>query len=96
MVRQIFVVHAQIVDANGTFNELDGYPKKFDSHTYSDDVEKARNRAEGEYHDVMSAFCKRDDRQLQAAMLMTADGFILKQESKGAIAELPDPEPGEE
>lgn len=95
MVRQIFVVHAQIVDANGTFNELTNYPKKFDSHAiaYGDDVDAAKRAATGEYHSTLGTLYGRSDRQLQAVMLMTADGFMLKQESIGQIAELPDPEP---
>lgn len=93
MVRNIFVVNAMIVDANGAFAQLSGYPKSFDSHNYNDDVDKAQKRAEGEFHDACSAMCKRDDRQLQTAMMMSADGFILMNKSYGRIADLPDPEP---
>lgn len=93
MQRNIFVVNAMIVDANGSFNQLTGYPKAFDSHNYSDDIDKAQRRAEGEFHETCGAMCKRDDRQLQMAQLMSADGFVLMSKSYGAIAELPDPEP---
>ena len=92
MQRQIFLVTAQIVDANGSFATLDGYPKTFDSRNYSNDIDKAQRRATGEFADVWSAFCKRDDRQLQTVMLMTADGYVLDRRAIGAIAELPDPE----
>lgn len=37
MARQIFIVSAFIVDANGTFNFLQDYPKKFDSRNYQDE-----------------------------------------------------------
>lgn len=45
MARNIFIVNAYIVDANGTFNVLSGYPKNFDSNNYSYDVDKALKRA---------------------------------------------------
>lgn len=96
MKRQIFEVYAKVVDANGAYNTLSGYPKTFDSHIYSDDIDKALLRARGEFHNTIGAMCSRDDRQLQTVILMTADGFILERESIGAIADLPDPEPAPE
>ena len=42
--RQIFVTTAQIVDANGSFATLNGYPKTFDSRNYDNDIDKAQNR----------------------------------------------------
>lgn len=95
MKRQIFKVDAQIVDANGTFNTLSGYPKIFDSHTYGDNIDKAQSRALGDYHEVLGSFYKRDDRQLQTAICMTADGLTLASQSIGAIADLPDPSAAE-
>ena len=73
MKRQIYEVYAKIVDANGAYNTLSGYPKVFDSHQYDDDIEKAKNRTYGEYHDVLGAMYKRDDRQLQLAMILDAN-----------------------
>ncbi len=96
MQRQIFIVTASIVDANGSFANLSGYPKTFDSHLYGDDIDKAQRRAIGDMSETFGAMCKRDDRQLQTVMVMTADGFVIKKESIGQIAELPDPEPVEE
>ena len=49
MKRQIYLVNAMIVDANGTFNALSGYPKTFDSRNYGNDIDKAKRRAEGEF-----------------------------------------------
>lgn len=95
MKRQIFEVYAKIVDANGAYNTLSGYPKVFDSHTYSDDIDKALLRARGEFHEAIGAMCKRDDRQLQTVILMSADGFVIERENIGAIADLPEPEPEE-
>lgn len=90
MKRNIFIVDAQIVDANGTFSKLNGYPKTFDSRSYNNDIDKALLRARGEFYDTVGAMCKRDDRQLQTALVMSADGFILDRESIGAIADVPD------
>lgn len=92
MQRNIYIVNAQIVDANGTFANLSGYPKTFDSKNYDNDVDKAQRRAIGEMSECFGAMCKRDDRQLQAVTLMTANGFLLDSKCIGKIADLPDPE----
>lgn len=92
MQRQIFVVTAQIVDANGSYAALSGYPKTFDSRNYNNDIDKTRRRAEGEFAETWGAMCKRDDRQLQSVQLMSADGFVMDSKASGRIADLPDPE----
>ena len=92
MKREIYEVYAKIVDANGAYNTLSGYPKTFDSHLYNDDCEKARSRAYGEYHDVLGALYKRDDRQCQIAMIIRAnDGVQIEKVCLGKIADIPDP-----
>lgn len=89
MQREIYKVDAYIVDANGTYNALTGYPKIFDSHNYDDDTDKAFKRAEGEWHDCCGALCKRDDRQLQVAMMIrVSDGLTMFANKYGAIAEV--------
>ena len=90
MKRQIFEVYAKVVDSNGAYNTLSGYPKVFDSHSYDDDIDKTLKRATGELCDTFGAMCKRDDRQLQMVLLMTADGFVVDKKVLGQIAELPD------
>lgn len=90
MPRNIFIVTAKIVDANGNYAVLSGYPKTFDSKNYDNDVDKAKRRAEGEFSEVWGAFCKRDDRQLQAVTLETADGFQLDRKAQGSIADIPE------
>lgn len=92
MQRKIFEVYAKVVDANGSYNTLSGYPKTFDSRNYNNDVDKTLLRAQGEFHETVGAMCKRDDRQLQTVILMAADGFVIQREAIGAIADLPDPE----
>lgn len=92
MTRVIYVVDAKIVDANGTYNTLSGYPKLFDSRSYGNDAEKTLQRAKGEFHEVFGAMCKRDDRQMQTVILMTADGRTVDRQTIGAVAPIPDPE----
>jgi len=92
IARQIFVVDATVVDANGTFNHLSGYPKLFDSKNYENDIDKARRRADGDMSEAYGAMCKVDSRQLQTVILMTADGAMLDAKHLGAIAPLPEPE----
>ena len=94
MARQIFIVNAQIVDANGTFNHLSGYPKKFDSDSYEGDIDKTQRRAEGDMSEVWGAMCKRDDRMIQTVMLYTVDGFLIDRKTNGGFpAPEPEPEP---
>lgn len=93
MNQEIFVVHAQIIDANGTFNELNGYPKAFKSTSYDNDIEKTKQRALGDWHEVMGAFGKRDDRQIQSAFCMQlSNGLIIASGQYGQLPALPDPE----
>ena len=83
MPRQIYVVDAWIVDSNGTFNYISGYPKKFDSQTYNYDVEKTKRRAEGDMSDTWGDMCKVDTRQIQTVRLSTVDGFVLETRTTG-------------
>lgn len=96
MKRVIFEVYAKVVDANGSYNTLTGYPKVFDSRHYSGDVDKTRRRAEGEFHETVGAMCKRDDRQVQTVLLMDAAGVMYMVETMGEMPEEPDPEPESE
>lgn len=87
MARQIFIVNAHIVDANGTYNVLSGYPKTFDSANYQNDIDKAQRRAEGDFSECWGAFCKRDDRMIQTVTLTTVDGFQLDRKTFGKFHE---------
>jgi len=93
MQREIFEVRAIIVDANGAYNPISGYPKTFDSRNYQNDIEKTRRRAYAELSDVKSAFLKRDDRQVQIAQITRmSDGLVMEAFCDGRLAELPDTE----
>lgn len=96
MKRDIFVVNAYIVDANGTFNPLSGYPKAFDSKHYDNDVDKTLMRANSDFHEVLGAMYKNDTRQEQIAeIVQMSTGMIIGLQKIGALADLPDPEPEE-
>ena len=95
MARQIFIVEAFVVDANGTFNYISGYPKRFDSNSYDGDINKTQRRAEGDMSEAWGAMCKVDTRQIQTVTLGTVDGFQIEKKSTGAFIE-PEPEPEEE
>lgn len=86
-MRNIFEVYAKVVDANGNYNTLTGYPKIFDSNNYDGDVDKAKKRAIGEFHDTIGGLCKRDDRQIQTVILWTADGFVIDKWTDGHFVE---------
>ena len=92
MARNIFTVDAWIVDSNGTYNKLTGYPKNFDSNSYQGDTEKALKRATGDLSEVWGAFCKRDDRQIQTVVLTQINGQIIERKSMGNFV---DPVPQE-
>ena len=95
-MRQIYIVNAQIIDSTGAFHVLDGYPKTFDSRTYSDDLIKTKRRAEGEFSDTWGAMCKRDDRLIQTVILSSVDGFQLDRKTYGTFPEPEaNPEPEE-
>jgi len=87
MAREIYEVTAKVVDANGAYNTLSGYPKVFDSRSYGGDTEKTHRRAEGEFSETWGAMCKRDDRKMQTVILMSADGFVLDRRTMGSLAE---------
>ncbi len=93
-MRNIFIVDAIIVDANGTMNHLSGYPKPFDSDTYEGDIAKARKRADGDLSETWGAMCKRDDRQIQTVTMTNVFGELLEKKSMGTFPE-PVPEPKE-
>lgn len=87
MARQIFIVDAMVVDSNGTFNHIQGYPKQFDSRSYGDDIDKTQRRAEGDMSETWGAMCKIDTRQVQTVTLSTVDGFMLDRRTCGGFAE---------
>lgn len=87
MARQIYTVNATIVDANGAFHVLDGYPKNFDSKSYGDDVDKAKKRADGDMSEAWGGMCKQDTRLIQTVTLSDMFGNVIEKKSMGDFAE---------
>ena len=95
MERAIFEVYAKVVDANGSYNTLSGYPKVFDSKQLDNDVNKARNKAYGALYECLGSMYKADTRQIQFAMIIDAStGLQIELKRVGDLAELPDPTEG--
>lgn len=93
MAREIYEVIAKVVDANGAYNALSGYPKVFDSNSYEGDAAKAKQRAYGAWHDALGAMGKVDTRQVQyATILRVSDGLQIETAKYGKFSE-PEPEP---
>ena len=95
MKRQIFEVHKKLLGASvgGYVPVASGYPKVFDSHatTYADDINAALIAATGAFATAWAEICSSAaNRDMQAVILMTADGFILDKKVIGEIPELPD------
>ncbi len=99
--RQIFEVHATIVDATGARNVLSGFPKVFDSKNqqFNNDIDACLQRAEAEAHKTFGDMLMVTTRQLQTVILQTVDGRQILRLSKGQLArvevEIPEPEPEE-
>lgn len=97
--RQIFEVHATIVDATGARNVLSGFPKIFDSKNqqFNNDIDACLQRAEAEAHKTFGDMLLVTTRQLQTVILQTVDGRQILKLSRGALAPVevvvPDPEP---
>ena len=85
MSRNIFRVDAFIVDANGTYHGMDGYPKTFDSKNYQNDVDKALNRADGDASTVWATFCTQDTRMVQTVTLTDIFGNQIYKKSMGGF-----------
>lgn len=82
-MRNIYIIDAQIVDANGTFHNLDGYPQIVDSNSYQGDVSKARRRADGIFSEAWGAMCKVDTRLIQTVTLADVHGAQLDRKTTG-------------
>ena len=88
--RVIYEVYAKVVDSNGTYNTLSGYPKTFDSRNYGNDQIKTITRATGEYHDTIGNMCKIDTRQQQTVILLGSDGVVYDSWTQGDVADVAD------
>lgn len=95
MKRQIFEVHKKVLGASvgGYVPMASGYPKVFDSHatTYADNIDAALVAATRAFATAWAEICSTAaTRDMQAVILMTADGFILDKKVIGEIPDIPD------
>lgn len=86
MQRQIYIVDAYIVDANGGFSKLTKtvgsetitYPRAFDSKHYNHDFEKTYRKADADASEIWADMQNNEaGRQLQYVSLHTLDGVVL-------------------
>ena len=97
--REIFEVHATIVDSTGARQILDGFPKTYDSHNqqFGDDIDACLQRAEAEAYKTFGNMLLVTTRQCQTVILQTVAGRQVLKLSKGAVSPvevtIPDPEP---
>ena len=107
MARQIFIVNAtQVVTSashpEGLFSVVSGYPKTFDSRSYSvegnpdGNSEKALQMAKAEYFSRLSANYASESRAMWTVTLEMANGRQIMYESQGAFPAGSEPEETEE
>ena len=96
MVRNIFEVDAMVVDANGTYNHMSGYPKRFDSNSYDGDLEGTMKRAKAEYYNTLGGmYGNQAGRQIQTVTLSNVYGVQILRDTIGQFQDL-EPEPEEQ
>ncbi len=99
MARNIFIVNAtQVVTSDshpeGLFSAITGFPKIYDSESYSGNPEAALNAAKSEYYSRLSAnYAGSATRVMATVTLSQANGQLIMRDSIGAFPVLPEPEP---
>ena len=97
MARNIFTVNATQVNAQGQYSVVSGFPKNFDSESYSGSTETALRRAKSAFYAQCSANYAVDGKQMQTVTLYQANGQVIMKDSEGNFVEPePNPEPEEE
>ena len=89
--RNIFTVHATLVNSQGTYSKVSGFPKEFDSADYIDashpapagNPKKAFRRAKAAAHNQLGLNYAADDRRMQNVYIVQADGLVLFRETEG-------------
>lgn len=91
--RNIFTVHATIVNENGVYSKVSGFPKEFDSASYADEThplpagnpKKAWRRAKAAAHTQLGLNYAVDNRRMQSVYIIQADGREVFSESEGSF-----------
>ncbi len=91
MDRVIFEVDAWIVDANGTFNRIQDFPKRFDSRSSGDPAGTER-RAKAEFHNQLGLmYANQAGRQIQTVVMRDVRGVTQELECIGKFQEETEP-----
>ena len=99
MARNIFIVNAtQVVTSDshpeGLFSTITGFPKIYDSESYSGNPEAALNAAKSEYYSRLSAnYAGSATRVMATVTLSQANGQLIMRDSIGSCPVVPEPEP---
>lgn len=103
MARNIFIVSAaQVVTSDshpeGLYSVVGGYPKQFDSTSYSGDIDLTRRMANAEYYNRLGIMYADTNvnRVMKTVTLENAKGELLLRECIGAFPDMtqePEPEP---
>ena len=100
MARNIFIVNAtQVVTSEshpeGLFSIINGFPKMYDSESYSGSAETALNAAKSEYYARLSAnYAGSATRVMATVTLSQANGQLIMRDSTGSFPVItPAPEP---
>lgn len=92
MKREIYITYAFVVDANGTWNSLSGYPIKRDSKDLDNNIEKALARANSDNAKAWDNINTTDTRQIGTVFTVDAYGqMVIHPRHRGALADLPEP-----
>ena len=98
--REIYVVDAKTVDANGNYTTVSNYPQEFDSKYNNNDIEKTENKAYAAFDAAGSAGHTNaaNGRPLTiVSIIRISDGKQLDKKRIGTLpdvpVEVPDPEP---
>lgn len=91
MARNIFIVNAtQVVTSDshpeGLFSVISGFPKMYDSESFSGNTESALNAAKSEYYARLSAnYAGSATRVMATVTLSQANGQLIMRDSTGAF-----------
>ena len=87
-MRKIYITYANVVDANGTFNPLTGYPKSRDSASQDmgGDIDKTLARANADNADAWKNINTTDTRKIAHVFTVDETGFVvIPTKSRGDI-----------
>ena len=89
-MRNIYIVNATVLN-DDNYSTVSGFPKRFDSDSYSGSTETALRRAKSAYYTQLGSNYAVDGRQMQVVTLSQANGQLIMRDTDGNF--LPDPEP---